>query len=97
MANAKEAKPVDEMADATKMLEGMNRIMNRTTVHEQAIKSKDVQKPEEVTTLLTLGSPKTSTNKSSSEDEGLGDALHDLLNDDGISPSSEAVLRPCHR
>ena len=86
MANAKEAKPVDEMADATKMLEGMNRIMNRTTVDEQAIKSKDVQKPEEVTTLLTLGSPKTNTNKSSSEDEGLGDALQHLLEEEGTPP-----------
>ena len=49
----------------------------------EADKSKDVQKPEEVTALLILGSPKTSTNKLSSEDEGLGEALHDLLNGEG--------------
>ncbi len=36
----------------------------------EVIKSKDVRKPEEVTALSTLGRPKTSTNKSSSEDEG---------------------------
>jgi hypothetical protein len=53
----------------------------------QNIKSKDVQKPEEVTALLTLGSPKTSTNKLSNEDEGLGEALHDLLNNSEGTPA----------
>ena len=63
--------------------------LHRTTVDKGSIKSKDVQKPEEVTALLTLGSPKTSTNKLSSEDEGLGEALHDLLNDEGIPPVAQ--------
>ena len=54
----------------------------------QNIKSKDVQKPEEVTALLTLGSPKTSTNKLSNEDEGLGEALHDLLNNSEGTPAA---------
>ena len=53
----------------------------------QNIKSKDVRKPDEVTALTILGSPKTSTNKSSSEDEGLGEALHDLLNNSEGTPA----------
>jgi hypothetical protein len=68
--------------------------VNRTTVDKEAVKSKDVQKPEEVTTLLALGSPKTSTNKSSSEDEGLAEDLHDLLNDEGISPVVRSSASP---
>ncbi len=64
-------------------------VRNKTAVDLGAIKSKDGQKPEGVATLLTLGSPKTSTNKLSSEDEGLGEALHDLLNDEGIPPVAQ--------
>ena len=60
----------------------------------QNIKSKDAQKPEEVTALLTLGSPKISTNKSTSEDEGLGEALHDLLNDEGAPAVNEGSVSP---
>ena len=63
-------------------------VRNETAVDEGAIKSKDVQKPEEVTALLTLGSPKTSTNKLSNEDEGLGEALHDLLNNSEGTPAA---------
>ena len=67
---------------------------NRTTVDQKAIKSKDVQKPEEVTTLLTLGSPKISTNKSSSEDDGLAEDFHDLLNDEEIPPVDRNSASP---
>ncbi len=69
-------------------------VRNETAVDEGAIKSKDVQKPEEVTTLTPLGSPKTSTNKLNNEDEGLGEDLHDLLNDEGIPPDNRGNASP---
>ena len=69
-------------------------IMNRTTVDKEAMKSKDVQKPEEITALLTLGSPKISTNKSSSEDDGLAEDFHDLLNEEEIPPVDRNSASP---
>ncbi len=44
--------------------------------------------------LATLGSPKTSTNKSSSEDEGLGQDLHDLLNSEGSPAVNRGSASP---
>ncbi len=66
-------------------IDGKERL-HRTTVDEGAMKSKDIQRNddgagsnEESTALIMLGRPKTTRNKSSSDDEGLGDALEDLL------------------
>ena len=68
--------------------------VNRTTVDEEAVKSKDVQKINEDTALLTLGSPKISTNKSRGEDEGLAEDLHDLLSGNGNLPVERSSASP---
>jgi hypothetical protein len=69
-------------------------VRKKTAVDEGAIESKDGQKPEEVAILLTLGSPKTRTSKSSSEDEGLGQDLHDFLNDEGSPAVNRGSASP---
>jgi hypothetical protein len=68
--------------------------LNRNTVDERAMKSKDIQKSKEITTLLRLGRPKAMTNKSSSDDEGLGQALEDLLNGEEVNLSSKSNVSP---
>jgi hypothetical protein len=68
--------------------------LNRNTVDEGAMKSKDIQKSKEITTLLRLDRPKAMTNKSSSDDEGLGQALEDLLNGEDVNLSSKCNVSP---
>ena len=78
-----------------------NERLNRTTVDEGAMKSKDIQKNdngagrnEEITALLMLGRPKTTINKSSSDDEGLEEAFEDLLNDEEVNLNSKGNVSP---
>ena len=71
-------------------------------------KDNDAGINEGSTALLTLGSPKTSRNKSSNEYEGLGEALDDLLNNGRIPIASRSngthekvyskkIFNPCDR
>jgi hypothetical protein len=71
-----------------------NERLKKNTVDERAIKSKDVQKSKDITSLLRLGRPKTAIIKSGSDDEGLGQALDDMLNGTEVNPNSKGSVSP---
>ena len=68
-----------------------NQRLKRITKDEGTIKSKDGQKTKEATALLNLGRPKTAANKSGSDDEGLSQALDDMLGGREINPKGSVT------
>ncbi len=76
--------------------EGNDRLHRNAAVDvpEKSFNCDDDEGIKESSTLLTLGSPKTTRNKSSSDDEGLGDALADLLSDEGNTLSGKDSVSP---
>ncbi len=71
-----------------------NECLKRNAVDEGAIKSKDVQKSKDITSLLRLGRPKTAIIKSGSDDEALGQALDDMLNGTEVNPNRKGSVSP---
>jgi hypothetical protein len=71
-----------------------NERLIRDTVDEGANKSKDIRKTKEVTALLNLGRPETAVNKSGSDDEGLSQALDNMLDGREINPNSKGSVSP---
>ncbi len=74
-------------------IDGYERL-HRTAVDKEAIKSKDLQKSKDITSLVRLGRPKTAIIKSSSDDEGLGQAFEDMLNGREVNPNSKGSVSP---
>ena len=84
----------DDGHESMKMNADKAETLKSKDIHESkdTHKSKDIQETEDSTPLLALGNTKTMANKSSSEDEGLGEALDALLSDGGIPLLNSAYL-----
>jgi hypothetical protein len=68
--------------------------LKRIPKDEGADKSKDIPKSEEVTALLDLGGTNAAANKPGSDDDGLGQDLHDILNGMDVSPNGKGNVTP---
>ena len=73
--------------------DGVERLQ-RITKDEGADKSKDIRKSEEDTALFNLGGTNAASNKSGSDDDGLGQELDDLLNGMEVNPNGKGNVTP---
>ena len=73
--------------------DGIERL-RRITKDGGADKSKDIGKSEEDTALFNLGGTNAASNKSVSDDDGLGQDLDDMLNGMDVSPNGKGNVTP---
>jgi hypothetical protein len=73
--------------------DGIKRL-KKMTKEQRAAKSKDIGKSEEVTALFNLGGTKTTSNKSGSDDDGLGQDFDDMLNGMDVNPNRKGNVTP---
>ena len=73
--------------------DGIERL-KRITKDGRADKSKDIGKSEEDTALFNLGGTNAASNKSGSDDDGLGQELDDLLNGMEVNPNGKGNVTP---
>jgi hypothetical protein len=68
--------------------------LKRITKDGGADKSKDIGKSEEDTALFNLGGTNAASNKSGSDNDGLGQELDDLLNGMEVNPNGKGNATP---